>query len=1337
VRKFLRWTAISLVSLVLLIVIGVGGFLLLGIPVELSGFRAPVEKAASLALGRTVTIDGSVSLAPSLEPTLQIEKVHIANEEGWSATNIVSLGLARVQLSVVPLLKGRVEVAEIAVESLQVNLEIDADGTPNWLTDVPKKSDAGDGAPATGPEKQGPLRAFEIAVLDLQDLSITLKDGVDDKTYELKLDSITGSAIDNQPMRLEVEGSAQQVPYTIALTTGSLAHLLQGGEPWDVALEMSALGASLDVKGTVAEPLRGIGADLAFTLGGDDLQDLDAFVGADLPPIDGYELTGQFTDTGERFALSDLSGRIGQGAFSGSLELDVSQELPVFTGKLDVPLINLEPVAESIRTARAAGPAQDNVAPDDNDTAALDPEAPFLNLDFLRVFEGRFDMTVGEITGGATTVRDASLSVQVQDGRLSAPIGLTFADVGFTGEFVLDGAGDTPGMAVNLTANETNIGDLARVLAGFDGIDGGFKQATLALAVEGETLKSLIQGADFEFTMTEAALSYGNEPGATPIDFALESAEMRLPAGQDLAVSATGSVLKESFTLKYTSGDIEQVLTQAKIPLALVATGGGAELRASGTLARLVDGDSSVEFELEGERIGGLSRWVGVSPDAEARYSLRGTVALSENAILVEPLDLQLGESALSGKLGSALTGTDRINVLALEIDKLDLDELAGLFPAREEAPSSDDQDEAFTIDVPLLPQGIEFEDTDLDLTIAVLQAGGLAIEDVSVSSRVRDGRVQESPFGAVVAGARFDGSLSLDLTTRAPAAGFTLAAEDMDIGRFISELGVGDGLQASAGRLSVELDIAGATARDMLGRSRVTAKIADGRWVISDPNLEGTLTIGIPEGTISAAPGDPITLVLDGLIEQEPIKIRIVSERLETFTDPVDRLPMTLDVALADANLRLEAAADLPIERRKLEFKLSLNGKSLDSFDRLLEVSLPPLGPYALAGDFAVRPNGYFVTDLALRVGDSDLTGSMGFETSGIRPSLDVDLNTATLQLDDFKVGDWTPLVESDEPSDVAEAEAADEEEDKAIREQLDEARALLTPEVMRSLDASLNVTVEEVLSGKDELGSGTLETTLADGRFEVAPLILNIPGGSAEVFLAYEPTETAVLAEARAKVEQLDYGVLARRIDPESEVGGYISVDINLSSQADHLERVMARANGQLDFAIWPKDLNADLFDLWAVNLVTAVLPSVDSEDESTFNCIIARFKIVDGVMEPEAILVDSTLIQASGEGKVDFRDETVDFTFAPRSKRPQMFSANTPVAVNGDFEDFGVGIAPGGLIGTVFRFTTSPVTTPFQWVFSTPVAADGKAACAEAWAREPEEMLEEVKGPETEKK
>lgn len=82
-----------------------------------------------------------------------------------------------------------------------------------------------------------------------------------------------------------------------------------------------------------------------------------------------------------------------------------------------------------------------------------------------------------------------------------------------------------------------------------------------------------------------------------------------------------------------------------------------------------------------------------------------------------------------------------------------------------------------------------------------------------------------------------------------------------------------------------------------------------------------------------------------------------------------------------------------------------------------------------------------------------------------------------------------------------------------------------------------------------------------------------------------------------------------------------------------------------------------------VWAVNLLTALLPTLDPESGSRINCVVARFDSEDGIMRPQMMLIDSTRIQASGDGEIDFRDETLRFRLVPRSKRPQMSVPRRP--------------------------------------------------------------------------
>ncbi len=67
------------------------------------------------------------------------------------------------------------------------------------------------------------------------------------------------------------------------------------------------------------------------------------------------------------------------------------------------------------------------------------------------------------------------------------------------------------------------------------------------------------------------------------------------------------------------------------------------------------------------------------------------------------------------------------------------------------------------------------------------------------------------------------------------------------------------------------------------------------------------------------------------------------------------------------------------------------------------------------------------------------------------------------------------------------------------------------------------------------------------------------------------------------------------------------------------------------------------------------------------------------------------------------IDFKTDSITFKAAPKSKKPQMFSAKTPIQVEGKFTDFKVGLPPGALTGTAIRMITSPVTTSVKAIFS----------------------------------
>jgi len=385
------------------------------------------------------------------------------------------------------------------------------------------------------------------------------------------------------------------------------------------------------------------------------------------------------------------------------------------------------------------------------------------------------------------------------------------------------------------------------------------------------------------------------------------------------------------------------------------------------------------------------------------------------------------------------------------------------------------------------------------------------------------------------------------------------------------------------------------------------------------------------------------------------------------------------------------------------------VRGPRLDTLDRLVHVSLPPWGPWSAAGRFRMGARGYAVEDLKLQVGSSRLHGRGTLDTTQGRPKLDVALSAPLVQLDDFGTDGWSAL--GDKPA--AEPSDAQSLRRKAA-EASDRAEALLSRENLSQADATLSVSVEQVRSGADLLGEGSLQARLAGGRAEIGPVRLSMPGGRADWRLSYEPREKDVLAALKVDIENFDYGVIARRIRPDTDLGGRFSLAMDISSRAPQLSGLLAHGNGHIDVAAWPRKLRAGIFDLWAVNLFVALLPTLDPKNESVINCAIGRFTLDDGKLKQKQLVLDPSRMRVTGSASVDFDREKVKLRLQPQAKTAQFLSLETPIEVNGSFDEFSIGPNAGDVLQTVVRLATSVVWVPLKKLFGERLPADGADVC-----------------------
>jgi uncharacterized protein involved in outer membrane biogenesis len=1280
----------------------------LEVQIDLSPIRGPIQSAATSALGRGVALDGPVALVPAFSPTIEVKGLRIANPEGWPGTkDFARIEYALLQLDFLALLRRRLQIAKMTATGVDIHLETTREGVQNWIFAAAKKPP--DKAPKPADTASPQTYAFvEVDELSLQRVALSHNHLASGETVELTLDEVRGLAAADEALELSITGTFQRQPYSLRLTGGSGIDLVRAEQPWPLELSLEVAGATLQLTGKIDDPLRGEGIELAFSLRGDRLEDLEPLVAATLPPIGAYDLNARLTEAKEVFNLSELHGTIGKTNIAGALEVSLAEGRPRLEGQISVPILDAGPLL-----------AVDEEAVTERSPAKSEGQGKPLSLDALGLIDAEIHLTVGQVINAPAEIRDATLTVTIEDGTLTAPATVTFAGVAFRGNLELKPVEGTPGLTMGLAADQADLGPLAKVLLGVGGLEGSIDRLELNASGGGQDLDEFLKTLDLRFKVKDADLTYGNEAGGNRVRLVLEGANIDLVPGEDMSVTAQGILLGEAFSVSFTGGGLETLMQAVPWPVRLTANGAGARVRLEGSIARpAAPGTTDLVLELAGDRLGELSSWIGVAPSAALAYGISGKLNVTDDAWRFRSMKARIGKTNLSGEVGRKDLAEKPVFVAALQGDTIDIAELATILEP--EKPAAEDAAAAgIRLDMPLLPEQVEIMDLDVDITVKRLALRLFDIEDITLSCSVRDGWMESSPFQAAIGDTPFTGNLAIDLRGKTPEIVFLLESQKADIGALLQTLQVSEGLEAFADRLELQLTVRGSRLREILTQSELIAGIENGEWTLRDPNTQATLKIDIVKSETRVLPGKPISQEIQGRIEETPVQIKIETDRLVGFTDSRDALPFRVNVEAAEARLGLSGNLPLPVSQRALNLEMSLEGERLDSLNELLEIELPALGPYTFGGRFRLRDEGYRLSDLEVRVGESLLTGTLSLETTGVRPRLNVDLTTSTLQINDFDLGDWSPVERN-----AADPNTAREIELRLERRELPEQPAfLLSPEVMRTFDAELSLKVNEVLSGEDPLGSGSVRVTLEDGRFALAPLELNIPGGSMLMNVVYDPTETGILAELSTQIERFDYGVLARRVNPETEMDGWFSLDIDLKSRAKTHEALMPNANGHFDFAVWPGNFEAGIFDLWAVNVMSSVMPKLDSEPASMVNCLVGRFNLSRGRMWNEILLIDTSRIRALGGGEINFRNREIEFYFQPRAKKAQFFSLATAVQVKGSFSDFGFGAQPEEIAKTAIQFLTSPIHTPFRLVLEDTLPADGQAACKEAMKRREE--------------
>ena len=353
-RKIILWTVASLVVLLAVLVLVIAFF-------DWNRIKPPLNAKVSEELHRPFAINGNLAVVWQREPDeggwrawvpwphVVAEDLSLGNPDWSKQPQMVTLKRVELRISPLALLAQRVVIPRIDLTEPNAELQRLADGRANWTFKFdPKDPDA---EPSNWVVDIGAI-GFDKGHVTLDDQSlktqleliidplgkpIPFSDIVGDKAAKTAQEK--GAAPQDYAFALKVKGQYHNQKLTGEGKIGGLLALQDAARPFPLQAQVKIADTSVELAGTLTDPLNLGALDLRLKLAGASLGNLYPLTGVTLPDTppyatDGHLIAKLHEPGGAVFRYEEFNGKIGESDIHGSLAYVASQPRPKLSGSL-------------------------------------------------------------------------------------------------------------------------------------------------------------------------------------------------------------------------------------------------------------------------------------------------------------------------------------------------------------------------------------------------------------------------------------------------------------------------------------------------------------------------------------------------------------------------------------------------------------------------------------------------------------------------------------------------------------------------------------------------------------------------------------------------------------------------------------------------------------------------------------------------------------------------------------------------------------------------------------------------------------------------------------------
>lgn len=460
--------------------------------------------------------------------------------------------------------------------------------------------------------------------------------------------------------------------------------------------------------------------------------------------------------------------------------------------------------------------------------------------------------------------------------------------------------------------------------------------------------------------------------------------------------------------------------------------------------------------------------------------------------------------------------------------------------------------------------------------------------------------------------------------------------------------------------------------------------RVRDGRAHVAVNQLQADFEIGFE--TRDDAAGVPVLgAEARGTYAAQPLSARLSGGALLALGEATVPWPVELTLENGPTRGRLAGTILDVMNLAGPDLTLELAGPDMALLTPLTGVPIPRTPRYQVKGKLSYAEARFRFTEIAGRVGNSDLSGTITVDPRGTRPDVTADLQSRHVDLADLtgfiggRPGRGTPTRDSQQRSRVLP--------DQPVN----------IPKLEAS-DVHLTYRARQVVGGSAPVDNLRAELELIGGVITLKPVAFGVGRGEVAGNLVLTPVEGEALhLQGDVDFRRVDISRLMRFVG--SEGGGVLTGRARIDATGRSTAEMLARGDGALILMTVGGNLSAFLVDLSGLRLGNAIFSALGLPSRTRIECFVGDFTLQRGVLRPRVLLLETEDALLSASGSIRLDQERLDMRVRSQAKRLTVAALPTDLLVTGTLRDPSVqpeivelGIRGG--IAAALGFTAAPL-------------------------------------------